>query len=312
MPTPNTQVADDAAGPLPALPGSHGEAPPGFRLPSATRLGTVRLQVTDLDRSIAWYVQVLGLAVIARQDTAAALGVPGNAEPLMILEHRAGSRPVRPGSRLGLYHVALLLPDRAALGRFIQHLAQHGLRAGASDHLVSEAVYLQDPDGLGIEVYADRSPAHWRRAGRELQMATDPLDIAAVVASAQGGAWTGAPAGTSIGHVHLHVGDLDVANAFYHAALGFDRMVWRYPGALFLAAGGYHHHLGINTWAAGAAAPGPDEAQLLGWTLVLPAAADVAALARSAGLAGYDVTRSDQGVLLADPWGTRLWVTSAA
>jgi NAD+-dependent protein deacetylase sirtuin 4 len=157
--------------------------------------------------------------------------------------------------RGGLYHFAILLPDRAALGRLVAHLAREGVRVGAADHLVSEALYLQDPDGLGIEVYADRPRSEWRHRDRQLLMATDPLDLPELARSAGAEPWTGAPAGTRLGHVHLHVGDIHRAAEFYHAALGFDRMVWSYPGALFLAAGGYHHHLGVNTWARRRPAP---------------------------------------------------------
>ena len=283
----------------PALPGSYGEAPPAYRLPPSLRLGPVRLQVSHLDRSVEWYGQVLGLAELSRQSDAVRLGVAGADAPLVVLEHRPGTVPVRPGSRLGLYHYAILLPDRASLGRFVQHLADIGARAGASDHLVSEALYLHDPDGLGIEVYRDRPRAEWQRVGSELMMATDPLDFPAVVAAARGEPWTGMPAGTVMGHLHLHVGDISRASDFYSTALGFDRMVWRYPGALFLGAGGYHHHLGTNTWAQGASPPGERDARLLEWSIALP---DVRAAAASVETAGFTV----EGDLVRDPWGTAL------
>lgn len=288
----------------PALPGSYGEAPARHRLSAALRLGAVRLQVSDLDRSLAWYREVLGLAELRREGGAIELGVNGAAEPLVVLEHRPGTAAVRPGSRLGLYHFAILLPDRASLGRFVQHLARIGARAGASDHLVSEALYLQDPDGLGIEVYRDRPRTEWQRVGAELMMATDPLDVPAVVASANGEPWTGMPSGTVMGHLHLHVGDIARASEFYSAALGFDRMVWRYPGALFLGAGGYHHHLGTNTWAQGAPSPGDRDAKLLEWHIVTPDAPDTL---RSVAAAGFRV----EGDLAFDPWGTAVRVTGS-
>jgi catechol 2,3-dioxygenase len=180
------------------------------------------------------------------------------------------------------------------------------VRAGAGDHLVSEAFYLTDPDGLGVEVYADRPRATWRRVGRELMMATDPVDVAGLVRDAGDAPWAGMPAGTTVGHMHLHVGDLEAGARFYADALGFDRMVWRYPGALFLGAGGYHHHLGTNTWAGPAARPpGADDARLLEWTVTLPTAADVAAAAASLAAAGHDAAaRPDGSVVAADPWGT--------
>ena len=161
--------------------------------------------------------------------------------------------PIRINSRLGLYHFAILLPDRAALGRFLAHLASTGTHVGSADHLVSEALYLRDPDGLGIEVYRDRPRSEWRSVNGELAMAVDPLDTAGVLAAGKDEPWTGMPRGTVMGHVHLHVGDIDTASRFYHDALGLDRMVWSYPGALFLSAGGYHHHLGCQHvgWSCG-------------------------------------------------------------
>lgn len=287
--------------PQPALSGRYGEAPPAHRLSAALRLGPVCLQVSHLARSVAWYQQVLGMAELAREGDVVSLGVHGASEPLVVLEHRPGTVPVRPGSRLGLYHFAILLPDRPALGRFVQHLADIGARAGASDHLVSEALYLQDPDGLGIEVYRDRPRSEWKRDGVELMMATDPLDFPSVVAAANGEPWAGMPAGTVMGHLHLHVGDIARASDFYSTALGFDRMVWRYPGALFLAAGGYHHHLGTNTWAQGAPSPGEHDAKLLEWTIVTPDAADTITSVVAAGFAA-------ENDLLRDPWGTAVRV----
>ena len=192
----------------------------------------------------------------------------------------------------------------------MSHLTRVGEPAGASDHLVSEALYLRDPDGLGIEVYADRPRSAWRSEGRQLVMATEPLDAADVVRSAGGARWDGIPAGTVIGHVHLHVGDIDRAADFFHAALGLDKVVWSYPGALFLSAGGYHHHLGLNTWAGpGATRPRDDEARLLEWEIVLPSSDDVDAAAGSVEAAGHPVRRTaDRGWLADDPWGTPLRV----
>lgn len=291
----------------PALAGSYGEPPARNRLPGSLHLGPVHLQVSNLDRSLEWYSRVLGLRELFRMGDRAALGATAADEPLVLLEERPGTRASRPGSRLGLYHFAILLPDRPSLGRFIRHLAAIGAPAGASDHLVSEALYLTDPDGLGIEVYRDRPRSEWRRLGRELLMATDPLDFAAVVASAEGAPWEGMPPGTVMGHLHLHVGDLARAGDFYHTALGFDRMVWRYPGALFLGAGGYHHHLGANTWARGASPPREDEARLLSWNIVLADAAAAAAVLSNMAAAGF--TAADE--VLRDPWGTVLRVTAS-
>ncbi|MBX6365824.1 MAG: VOC family protein, partial [Gemmatimonadetes bacterium] len=235
----------------------------------------------------------------------AVLGAASGA-PLVELRERRGARPVPERGRLGLYHYAILLPDRAALGRFLAHLRRLGVDVGMSDHLVSEALYLRDPDGLGIEVYADRPRSEWRWHGGQLAMATRPLDLRGVLAAGGGEPWTGMPAGATMGHVHLHVGDLAAAAAFYHRALGLDVVVWSYPGALFLSAGGYHHHLGLNTWAAGEPPAGEADARLLDWELVLPARSDAAAAAASLGSAGYAVAREAGAYLAADPWGTAL------
>jgi len=300
------------AGGEPADPGTYGEPPAGFRLPEATRLGPVRLQVADLARSLAYYERVLGLAVLSRDPASAVLGTQGDARSLVVLDENRAARGRRPRARLGLYHFAILLPDRASLGRFVQHVATTGERMGAGDHLVSEAFYLQDPDGLGIEVYADRPRSTWRRMGRQLMLATDPVDVDAVLAAAAGTAWTGMPAGTVMGHVHLQVGDLPGAEAFYASGLGFDRITWSYPGALFLGAGGYHHHLGANTWAGpDAEPPSEDEARLLEWTMELPSASDVADVEQSLAQGGHAWERvSSEAIVARDPWGTAVRVVA--
>ena len=143
------------------------------------------------------------------------------------------------------------------------------------------------------------------RVGRELMMATDPIDISSLAASADG-PWTGMPAGTTIGHVHLHVGDIETASAFYSEAMGFDRIVWSYPGALFLSAGGYHHHLGVNTWAGNAPSPSPDEARLLEWIVQLPDNESRSALAESLARAGQTPQVDGTALVIRDPWGTQV------
>ena len=285
----------------------HGVAPPGHRLPAGTSVGAVRLQVSDLDRSLAYYQRVIGLRVQERSDGVALLGAE-DGPALVQLHERAGAQPVPRRGRLGLYHYAILLPDRPALGRFVRHLAELDVRAGMSDHLVSEAIYLTDPDGLGIEVYVDRPRNTWQYEGRQLVMDTRPLDVDGLLRAAGGAPWTGAPSGTVIGHVHLFVGDLERAAAFYHAGLGLDKTVWNYPGALFMSAGGYHHHLGTNTWAAGAAPAGEGDARLLAWELVVPTAADAAAALASIESQGTTVEPSPDGGVGRDPWGTPVHV----
>jgi catechol 2,3-dioxygenase len=175
-----------------------------------------------------------------------------------------------------------------------------------SDHYVSEAVYLTDPDGLGIEVYADRPRSTWRHENGQLVMATEPLDVQSVVAAAGGTPWTGMPAGTTMGHVHLFVDDIARATAFYHDALGFAKTVWNYPGALFMSAGGYHHHLGTNTWAASAPRAEAGDARLLEWVIGLPDAVSLRDAARSLEEAGHGVEWSEGNAIVRDPWGIRV------
>jgi catechol 2,3-dioxygenase len=300
-------IFGNAPGPQPAEPGTYGESPAGFRLPDSTTLGVVKLQVADLGRSLEFYENVLGLRVADRSAGRASLGARGTDSTLIELYEQPGARPVPRGGRLGLYHFAILLPDRPSLGRFMAHLGTTGVRVGSSDHLVSEALYLHDPDNLGIEVYADRPRTAWRRAGRELMMATDPLDVQGLLAAAGGVPWIGMPAGTTMGHVHLHIGDIAAGSAFYAGALGFDKTVWHYPGALFLGAGGYHHHLGTNTWAGPAATrASPNEARLLEWAIRLPNDAALMAARESLERSGYPVARDEGALVTRDPWETPL------
>lgn len=275
-----------------------------YRLPAATRLGAVRLQVTDLERSVAFYTEVIGLRVVESADGRTGLGAPGAERVLVWLEqHRTGVALER-RPRLGLFHFALLVPDRAALGRFAHHMLNVGLPLNAGDHLVSEALYLHDPDGLGIEVYADRPRNEWQRDGRELRIATEPLDIADLLAAPGKESWEGMPRGTVVGHVHLRVGDLRQAAAFFSDGLGFDVMTWSYPGALFLGAGGYHHHLGTNVWARGAQPPETGEPRLLEWTIEVPDAISVDEAEGSLAVAGYPTMREQDEITTMDPWGT--------
>ena len=286
-------------------------APPGYQLPADLRLGRVRLQVSDLERSVAYYERVIGLRAIERAALSAILGTHGDDTPLVELRERAGATPVPRRGRLGLFHFAILLPDRAALGRFVAHLASIDEYAGMADHLVSEALYLSDPDGLGIEVYADRPRSSWRMQGRSIAMATLPLDVQEVMRAGGGQPWTGAPEGTRMGHVHLHVSDLEKAASFYHVGLGFDKVVVEFPGALFMSAGGYHHHLGTNTWAAGAPPATDGDARLLEWTVQLPSAQDVTAAAHSIAAKGFEIRNEGNDAVTTDPWGTGVRLVTA-
>lgn len=284
-----------------------------FRLPQDTRLGPVCLQIADLERSLAYYTEVLGFRVLAREGADVTLGTQTTDDALLRLHEAPGAAAHPRRGQLGLFHFAILLPTRGDLARFVIHLDALGVPAGASDHLVSEAIYLTDPDGLGIEVYADRPRSTWRRINGELVMATEPLDFNALVADAGDTRWQGMPAGTVIGHMHLHVGDLREAEQFFAEGLGFDVVVRGYPGALFLSAGGYHHHLGTNTWAGPrAAAPASADARLVEWTIVVPTANDVAAVGRQLQSAGVDTQSQGAVVTARDPWGTQFQVVAAA
>ena len=255
---------------------------------------------------------MIGFRLLERAGAVARLGPNGADVTLLEIHEKPGVHSVERRGRIGLYHFAILLPNRAALGRFLKHLGDIGERAGMSDHFVSEAIYLSDPDGIGIEVYADRPRSAWRHEARQLAMTTIPLDVDDLVAAGGDEPWIGAPEGTVIGHIHLYVRDIDQAAAFYHDALGFDKIVWSYPGALFMSAGGYHHHLGTNTWAASAPAAADDDAKLIEWEVVVPTTRDVADAAASLESSGFRVERHGETAAARDPWGTQLRLVSEA
>jgi catechol 2,3-dioxygenase len=285
-------------------------------LPATARIGRVTLQVADLERSVAFYESVIGFhcqGIGGHGDSRMAmLGIRDQQTAVLELREKQGSRPVSPRGQIGLYHFAVLLPGRADLGRFIVHATNAGARFAAADHLFSEALYLTDPDGLQIEVYRDRPRDQWTVANGELVGDTLPLDFDPVVASAAGTNWQGLPSGTVIGHVHLYVRDLVQARAFYVSALGFAPTLTSFPGALFVAAGDYHHHVGLNTWAAGAPQASAGDARLLWWDLVLPDVAHVEAAAERLRRAGYRVepSLSGNGVVARDPWDIAVYLTT--
>lgn len=291
-------------------PAEYGIRPRDYRLPEATHLGRVRLQVADLERSVAFYENVLGLRTLRRTGETVSLGPHGEDREIVHLRQLRSARPVPRRGLLGLYHFAILLPNRAALGRFLAHLAEISHYAGMADHFVSEALYLTDPDGLGIEVYADRPRDAWRYDERQLFMTTDHLKVDDLIGAAKGERWTGMPPGTVLGHVHLYVADIGQAEAFYHDALGFDKVVWSYPGALFMSAGGYHHHLGTNTWARGAPPASDADARLLEWEIAVPTRADAKAAAEHVRGKGYPAKEENGEWILTDPWGTNLRLVS--
>jgi catechol 2,3-dioxygenase len=286
---------------------SSGIGTPGFRLPAEVRIGAVALQVADLDRSLGFYEKVLGFRLIAREDTpggrSARLGAQEGERVLLELREKPGVRSVPRRGRLGIYHFAVLLPTRQDLARFLRHATALGVHIGSSDHLVSEALYLVDPDGITVEVYRDRPRGEWTYQNGEVVAGILPLDVEDLLAAAGDQPRRGLPAGTTIGHMHFYVGEIPPAEAFYHTALGFDKIAWSMPGMLFVSAGGYHHHVGLNTWAAGSPVATDDDARLLFWELVLPDRPTTEAAAESLRRAGFGVTASDGAFLARDPWG---------
>lgn len=279
-------------------------------LPEDISLGPVRLRVADTRRSGEWLTRVLGLNALGESDGRTRWGGPEHA-PLVELREHAGARPVPDGGRPGIYHYALLLPGRAELGGFVAHLDRSGVEHADSDHLVSEAIYLTDPDGITIEVYADRPRAAWGRRGGELVMATLPVDHASLLEAGAEAPWRGLPAGTRMGHVHHYVGDLAAAERFYVDGLGFAVMTRAYRGALFVSAAGYHHHVGLNTWAASRPPAGPDDAGLDEWALIVPGAPARDALERRLAAAGVGIERSPGSFAAVDPWGIAVRVAGA-
>ncbi len=282
-------------------------------IPPGTAIGKVRLRVADIDALAAFYERVVGLRAAERDGDVVRLA-PDGGEPLVELLS-APDAPARPSFSTGLFHLAILVPDRAELARSLQRVAGAGWRlSGASDHLVSEALYLRDPEGNGIEIYRDRPRDQWAEERGELRMASLPLDLDGVLGDLDPGeqAANGMPAGTTMGHVHLQVADIPAAEAFYNGGVGLDVTVRSYPGALFLAAGGYHHHVGLNTWQSQGAPPPPEGALGLDrYELAFPDEASRDSAADRLAESG-DPLRLEDGVLATDPSGNRLLLTSSA
>jgi catechol 2,3-dioxygenase len=224
-----------------------------------TQIGVVSLTVASLERSIAFYEQVLGFRTLSRVENSAALGAAG--EPAFLLLTEVPGAPPKPIRATGLYHFAILVPSRADLGRSLKHLVESEYRLdGYSDHLVSEALYLSDPDGNGIEIYRDRARDEWEWQNGHVVMASEMPDLRGILAEGERDPrpWMGLSEGTRIGHIHLQVADIPQAAQFYHNVLGFD-IVAELPSALFVSAGGYHHHIGLNTWNSLRSGPTPAE-----------------------------------------------------
>ncbi len=244
-----------------------------FRLPAATQIGHAHLQVSDLQRALNFYKELAGFKEVSRNNETAVLSATGKFPAHILLTARTDAKP-KPPRTTGLYHIAIRFPNRRELARVFRRLIEQGWPfQGFADHLVSEALYLADPDNNGVELYVDRPREQWRWRNGALEMATDPLDVDDLLREAgkDSAPWQGVHPGTDIGHVHLHVSDLQKAEAFYHGVLGFDITQRSYPGALFISAGGYHHHVGLNIWAGKGAPPPPPEAVgLLSFSISIP------------------------------------------
>ena len=274
----------------------------------ATTIGEVQLIVADLKRSTLFYQERLGFKLLGEQADQAVLGA--GERRLVVLNEKSGAKPRPPGgegSRMtGLYHFAVLLPNRRALAQLLLHLAEDETAfQGAADHGVSESLYLTDPDGNGIELYSDRRRSEWPADDLgKLQMGTDELDVDNLVMELKDGAlpWSGLPDKTVIGHVHLHVADLQAAEQFYTRVLGF-KLTQRYgSGAIFVSAGGYHHHIGLNTWAGVGAPPPPEDVAGLRWfEVLLPGKEELEAVRERLQNAGVSFGVQEGGILVKDP-----------
>ncbi len=274
-----------------------------------TTMGPVRLTVADAGRARDFYRDAIGLSELQPDDGIVRLGTEDAPDEAIVELVGDPDAPPRPRGTSGLFHVAILVPTRADLARALQRVAEAGWRlSGASDHLVSEALYLSDPEGNGIELYRDRPREEWPIRDGVLQMDTLPLDLDGVLGELRReDGDEPMVAGTRIGHVHLNVGDLTAAEAFYSGALGFDVTVRGYPGALFVSAGGYHHHLGLNTWAGEGAPPAPEGARgLRQFEIVLPSGESLAAEENRLRAAGFEPTPQEGGALVTDPAGNRV------
>ena len=285
-------------------------ATPTFASRTPLHVGEVALAVHDLDRLTRFYRDALGLAVLTQAEDSATLGAGG--VPFVHLEHRPAAKP-DDTREAGLYHTAFLMPTRADLARWIRHVARTRVPlTGASDHFVSEAFYLDDPEGNGVEVYSDRPAETWQWTGDSLKITTDPLDIDDILREVEPDeAYPGAPDGMRIGHVHLRVGDVARAESFYRDALGLD-VTRRRHGASFLSSGRYHHHIAGNVWHSAGASVRDENSAGLSW-VALEATDEAAfdqAKARLA-QAGHKLEPVSNGVETADPWGTRLRITRA-
>ena len=284
----------------------NGSGGPTFANRTPMRVGMVTLRVRKLDPVADFYRDVIGLVVMERSATSATLGT-GGVKLLMLEAHADAAEESKRAA--GLYHTAFLMPTRKDLARWLVHAAIHRVPlSGFADHRVSESVYLDDPEGNGIEVYADRDPALWQWNAGTVTMGTDQLDIDDLVSltNTKISDYAKAPDGLRIGHMHLRVGDLTQASGFYRNTIGFDPTRER-QGAAFLSSGRYHHHLGLNVWQSAGAGRRDDKATGLAWFSLEIARADLfAAQEERLRKAASDIVTVTDGIEVSDPWGTRI------
>jgi catechol 2,3-dioxygenase len=293
------------------------DAPNRSAIPTAASLapvhiGAIGMTVRDLDRLTAYYSDMLGLTVHERTRQVAILGVDGVA--LLELIHRPENLADDPRAA-GLYHTAFLMPTRADLAQWILHAGKNRVPiTGASDHDVSEAIYLDDPEGNGVEVYSDRPREKWRRDGQLIFQKTDPLDIDAIIREIDPATATypGAPEGLRIGHIHLRVGNIAKAEEFYSGALGLD-VTRRRTGATFLSSGGYHHHVAVNVWHSNGAGIRNGKRAGLDWfTMEINDEQTMEGVKKRLGAAGVPIHAIADGFAVTDPWGTSIRFTVAS
>ena len=275
--------------------------------PGAT-IGTITLRVSNLERSRQFYEKILGFQPLELTPGKVLLADESK-QPLLELVELPGVAP-QPRGATGLYHVAILFPTRADLGRAFLRLVQAHWQIGQGDHLVSEALYISDPDGNGLELYQDRPKSSWSWNDNTVKMASDPVDLRSLAEDGKTvEPWEVLPAGTRIGHIHLQIGDVQEAKHFYHTILGFNVTSDLLPGALFVSAGGYHHHIGLNTWQSRGGKPTPANcAGLQQYIVNIPTREGLREVKER--LVAHQVPFEAQEDLIRvnDPWSNQIWL----
>ncbi|MFD1205409.1 MULTISPECIES: VOC family protein [Sporosarcina] len=268
-------------------------------------VGQVNLKVQSIERSIAFYERVIGFKVLERTERQAKLTADGKTA-LLSIEQPIDVEP-KQSRTTGLYHFAILLPTRSDLIKIVRHFAEIGLQFGSSDHLVSEALYLSDPDGNGIEIYIDRDASEWKWANGEVAMTVDPLNFTDLLSKGVNDLWKGMPEDAVMGHIHLHVSNLVDTEEFYTKGLGFE-VVNRYGNqALFISDGKYHHHIGLNTWnGVGAPKPSAQSVGLESFTLMLPSEETKNEMMNRLERIGAPVIEENGATIAVDPSGNRI------